>query len=50
MDARCMVRTAVDPPELIAQRGEDALHLVPAHRLAEQATPCADEERSVVVA
>src|SRR5690606_40454535 len=36
MDARRMVRTAVDPPQFAAQRGEDALHLVPADRLAEQ--------------
>jgi len=50
MDARCIVHTAVDPPELIAQGGEDALHLASEHRLAEQAAPRPDEERRVVVA
>ena len=29
MDARCVVRTTVDPPQVAAQRGKDALHLMP---------------------
>jgi hypothetical protein len=50
VDARRMMRTAVGPAQVAAQCGEDALHLVPADRLAEQAPPRADEERRVVVA
>ena len=49
MNARRVMRAAINPSQLFSQTGEDAFHLVGGQWQSPSPTACADEERGIAL-